>query len=194
MTTGLPLRLPPTLRWTETEFREWVKANPGLRWELTADGEPLAMPPTGGETGFYNANLNADLVLWNRQTGLGYVFDSSTGFRLPNGAIRSPAVAWIAKEKWDCLSLEECRGLVPLCPDFVVEILSPADDPNLVRAKMAEYLANGARLGWLMDPQQQTVTIYCPGVAPRTQDFAVPLTGEEVLPGLVVDLTSLLGS
>ncbi|MCS7225549.1 MAG: Uma2 family endonuclease [Gloeomargarita sp. SKYB31] len=191
MQTELPIRFPPHLRCTEKDFSEWVKANPDLRWELTADGQLLAMPPTGGETGRYNFELAVVLGIWNRQHGLGYAFDSSTGFRLPNGAIRSPDVAWIAKEKWEQLSPDERRGFAPVCPDFVVELLSPSDDKALVQAKMEEYMTNGARLGWLVDPHNRTVTIYRPGQPPETQDFTTPLTGESVLPGLTVDCRQL---
>ncbi|MCS6782415.1 MAG: Uma2 family endonuclease [Gloeomargarita sp. SKYG98] len=192
MATGLPLRIPPTLRWTESEFGEWVKANPDWRWELTADGQLCVMPPTGGETGNYEAGLMTEIELWNRRSGLGKTFSSSTGFRLPNGAIRSPDVAWIPKEKWDRLTPEQRRGFAPVCPDFVVELLSPSDDKSLVQAKLQEYLDNGARLGWLVDPQTRTVTIYRPQQPPQTVDFAQPLTGDDVLPGLVIDLRRLL--
>ncbi|MCS7030583.1 MAG: Uma2 family endonuclease, partial [Gloeomargarita sp. SKYG116] len=180
MTASLPLRIPPTLQWTEQEFEEWVKANPDLRWELTADGKLLAMPPTGGETGNYEIRIATEIELWNRRYRLGKTFSSSTGFRLPNGAIRSPDVAWIPNEKWERLSAEQRRGFAPLCPDFVVELLSPSDDKALVQAKMEEYMTNGARLGWLVDPHNRTVTIYRPGQPPETQDFTTPLTGESV--------------
>jgi len=188
MNAVIPIHLPRTLRCTQEQFVELVKANPELRWELTAQGEVIVMPPTGSETGNYNSELIANFVIWNRQSQLGKVFDSSTGFRLPNGAIRSPDVAWIAQERWAQLSPEQRRTFAPICPDFVVELVSPTDDVNALEAKMQEYLANGCRLGWLVNPQKRQVTVYRPQMAPEIISFDVPLTGEDVLPGLTLDL------
>jgi Uma2 family endonuclease len=188
MNAVIPIHLPRTLRCTQEQFVELVKANPELRWELTAQGEVIVMPPTGSETGNYNSELIANFVIWNRQSQLGKVFDSSTGFRLPNGAIRSPDVAWIAQERWAQLSPEQRRTFAPICPDFVVELVSPNDDVNALEAKMQEYIENGCRLGWLVDPQKRQVTIYRPQVAPEVVSFTVPLTGEDVLPGLTLDV------
>ncbi len=128
-----PVYLPKTLQFTEEQFAEIINANPNLRFELTPSGELIAMLPTRGETGRYNAALTADISLWNRQTQRGEVFDSSTGFRLPNGAIRSPDVAWIAKERWQRLTPEERQSFVPLCPDFVIELASASDDLSHLR-------------------------------------------------------------
>ena len=188
MNAVIPIHLPRTLRCTQEQFVELVKANPELRWELTAQGEVIVMPPTGSETGNYNSELIANFVIWNRQSQLGKVFDSSTGFRLPNGAIRSPDVAWIAQERWAQLSPEQRRTFAPICPDFVVELVSPTDDVNALEAKMQEYIENGCRLGWLVNPQKRQVTIYRPQVAPEVVSFTVPLTGEDVLPGLTLDV------
>jgi Uma2 family endonuclease len=188
MNAVIPIHLPRTLRCTQEQFVELVKANPELRWELTAQGEVIVMPPTGSETGNYNSELIANFVIWNRQSQLGKVFDSSTGFRLPNGAIRSPDVAWIAQERWAQLSPEQRRTFAPICPDFVVELVSPTDDVNALEAKMQEYIENGCRLGWLVNPQKRQVTVYRPQMAPEIISFDVPLTGEDVLPGLTLDL------
>jgi Uma2 family endonuclease len=188
MNAVIPIHLPRTLRCTQEQFVELVKANPELRWELTAQGEVIVMPPTGSETGNYNSELIANFVIWNRQSQLGKVFDSSTGFRLPNGAIRSPDVAWIAQERWAQLSPEQRRTFAPICPDFVVELVSPTDDVNALEAKMQEYIENGCRLGWLVNPQKRQVTLYRPRMAPETISFDVPLTGEDVLPGLTLDV------
>jgi len=193
MNAVIPIHLPRTLRCTQEQFVELVKANPELRWELTAQGEVIVMPPTGSETGNYNSELLANFVIWNRQSQLGKVFDSSTGFRLPNGAIRSPDVAWIAQERWAQLSLEQRRTFAPICPDFVVELVSPTDDVNALEAKMQEYLANGCRLGWLVNPQKRQVTVYRPQMAPEIISFDVPLTGEDVLPGFTLDLRQIFG-
>ena len=188
MNAVIPIHLPRTLRCTQEQFVELVKANPELRWELTAQGEVIVMPPTGSETGNYNSELIANFVIWNRQSQLGKVFESSTGFRLPNGAIRSPDVAWIAQERWAQLSPEQRRTFAPICPDFVVELVPPTDDVNALEAKMQEYIENGCRLGWLVNPQKRQVTVYRPQMVPEIISFDVPLTGEDVLPGLTLDL------
>jgi Uma2 family endonuclease len=193
MNAVIPIHLPRTLRCTQEQFVELVKANPELRWELTAQGEVIVMPPTGSETGNYNSELIANFVIWNRQSQLGKVFDSSTGFRLPNGAIRSPDVAWIAQERWAQLSPEQRRTFAPICPDFVVELVSPTDDVNALEAKMQEYIENGCRLGWLVNPQKRQVTVYRPQMAPEIISFDVPLTGEDVLPGFTIDLRQIFG-
>jgi Uma2 family endonuclease len=194
MQTAMPIFIPPTLRCTEEQFRELVKFNPDLRWELTAQGEVIVMAPTGSETGNYNFELNTDLGTWNRQQKMGKAFDSSAGFRLPNGAIRSPDLAWIAQERWEQLSPEQRRQFAPICPDFVLELVSPSDDLATVQAKMREYLENGCRLGWLVNPETRTVTIYRPNVAPEIVTFGVVLSGEDVLPGFTVDLRHIFGS
>jgi len=194
MQTAMPIFIPPTLRCTEEQFRELVKFNPDLRWELTAQGEVIVMAPTGSETGNYNFELNTDLGTWNRQQKMGKAFDSSAGFRLPNGAIRSPDLAWIAQERWEQLSPEQRRQFAPICPDFVLELVSPSDDLATVQAKMQEYLENGCRLGWLVNPETRSVTIYRPNVAPEIVTFDVVLSGEDVLPGFTVDLRHIFGS
>ncbi|MCS6782709.1 MAG: Uma2 family endonuclease [Gloeomargarita sp. SKYBB_i_bin120] len=193
MVTQAPVYLPKPWRLSEQQFIELVRANPEVRLELTAAGEVIAMPPTGGETGLYNANLIILIGNWNQQTGLGYVFDSSTGFRLPSGAIRSPDVAWVRRERWEALSPQEKAGFAPLCPDFVIELCSPTDELTVVQAKLREYLANGCRLGWLIHPVGQTVEIYRPERPVVIQPWSTPLTGEDVLPGLTLDLGKVLG-
>lgn len=194
MQTAMPIFIPPTLRCTEEQFRELVKFNPDLRWELTAQGEVIVMAPTGSETGNYNFELNTDLGTWNRQQKMGKAFDSSAGFRLPNGAIRSPDLAWIAQERWEQLSPEQRRQFAPICPDFVLELVLPSDDLATVQAKMQEYLENGCRLGWLVNPETRSVTIYRPHVTPEIVTFDVVLSGEDVLPGFTVDLRHIFGS
>ncbi len=193
MPTAIPIHIPPTLRCTEEQLIELVKANPDLRWELTAQGEVIVMPPTGSETGNYNIGLGTDIELWNRQQKAGKAFDSSAGFRLPNGAIRSPDVAWISQERWEQLSPEERRKFAPICPDFVVELLSPSDDLAVVQMKMQEYLENGCRLGWLINPETRNVTIYRPDSAPETVTFDVILSGEDILLGFRLDLRAIFG-
>ncbi|EDX75981.1 conserved hypothetical protein [Coleofasciculus chthonoplastes PCC 7420] len=164
--------------------------------ELTAEGDLIIMPPTGGESGIRNSDLNADLVIWNRQTRLGYVFDSSTIFKLPNGAKRSPDVSWVIRERWEALSAEDRRRFPPLCPDFVIELRSETDSLPPLQRKMEEYLANGLRLGWLLDPQTPLAEIYRPDREVETLNFSTQqispsLSGELVLPEFILDLTSI---
>jgi Uma2 family endonuclease len=192
MPATVAVNLPKTLRVSEHQFRAIVQANPDLRLELTATGELIAMSPTGSESGSYNSELTADVALWNRRTRLGKVFDSSSGFRLSNGAIRSPDVAWVAMERWLALSPDQRQGFAPLCPDFVIELLSATDDVATLQAKMQEYIDNGCRLGWLVNPKIRTVEVYCPDVAPETLPFTASLSGESVLPGFELNLHALL--
>ena len=120
------------------------------------------MPPTGSETGARNASLTYQLMAWTIKDGSGICFDSSAGFALPNGAIRSPDASWIKREKWELLTNEEKKGFAPVCPEFVVELRSPTDRLTQLRAKMVEYIENGASLGWLIDPFERRVYVYQP--------------------------------
>ena len=146
------------------------------------------MPPAFSDTGARNSEVTGQLWLWNRKTGLGKVFDSSAGFVLPNGAIRSPDSAWIRLARWDALTRQEQSRFAPICPDFVVELRSRSDELADVREKMAEYMRNGARLGWLIDPQEQQVYIYQPGRALEVLDEPETVSGDPVLPGFVLEL------
>ena len=159
--SALTLRLP--LRLSERRFLQICQANPELHLERTATGELIVMSPTGSETGLWNTQLTGQLWWWNEQQDLGEVFDSSTGFRLPNSADRSPDASWVAKDRWLALTPAQRRRFAPLCPDFVAELRSPSDDLASLQAKMREYVANGARLGWLIDTGMQRVEIYRPG-------------------------------
>ena len=192
----LKLNVPPAVGMTDEQFYQLCMANKEWRMELTAEGELIIMPPTGGETGISNSDLNAQLVIWNRQRKLGKVFDSSTEFRLPNGAKRSPDASWIKLERWEALSREDRQRFPPLCPDFVVELRSRTDSLDELRAKMREYRDNNSRLGWLIDPQTPLVEIYRPNRDVETINFSLEepptLSGEEVLPGFVLDLAPIL--
>ncbi|MGF1496592.1 MAG: Uma2 family endonuclease [Elainellaceae cyanobacterium] len=183
MLTTVPVNIPKTLRITDEQFLEFIKANPELRLERAATGELIAMPPTVSESGSHNSELIADVALWNRQARLGRVFDSSSSFRLPNGAIRSPDVAWVERARWDALTSEQQQGFAPLCPDFVIELMSKTDTLENIQQKMAEYLENGCRLGWFINPNTRTVEIYRPERAVKTLSFDQRLSGEDVLPG-----------
>jgi Uma2 family endonuclease len=191
MLTSLPVKIPPNLKVSDEQFVEFVRANPDMRLERTAMGQLVIMAPTGSEGGHYNAELNADAVFWNRQTQTGKVFDSSSGFRLPNGAIRAPDVAWVRQSRWDALTPEQRRGFAPICPDFVIELASESDSVQDLQAKMQEYLDNGCRLGWLILPNTRTVDIYRPDRLVETQPFSVLLSGEGVLPGFTLDLHTI---
>jgi Uma2 family endonuclease len=150
------------------------------------------MPPAGTESGGRNLELSVQLALWAKRTGLGRAFDSSTGFTLPNGAIRSPDASWVTQARWDALTHEQKEGFAPICPDFVVELRSPSDLLKTLRAKLREYLAQGAQLGWLIDPKSRAVEIYRPGQPPERVENPSVLSGEAVLPGFVLDLKGIL--
>lgn len=185
---SLTLNLPPVLKLTDEQFEQLAAVNSDLRLELTAKGELIIMPPTGGETGDRNFELDGQLWLWNRQNCLGKAFDSSTGFRLPNGATRSPDVAWIEMERWEALTPTQRKKFLPLCPDFAIELVSETDDVAETQAKMQEYLQNGLRLGWLINPKLRQVEIYRPNRGVEVLTSPTTLSGEDVLPGFVLDL------
>lgn len=184
----IPIHIPPTLKVTEEQFEQLAAANRDVRLERTATGELIVMPPTGGSTGKRNANLSAQFVVWNNQAHLGEVFDSSTAFRLPNGAERSPDVSWVALDRWNTLTPEQQETFPPLCPDFVVELRSRTDNMESLRRKMREYLDNKLRLGWLIDPKAKTVEIYRPDQPVEVLQSPTTLSGGDRLPGFILDL------
>jgi len=189
---ALIVNLRPAIELTDEQFEQICQSNRDLRLERTAQGELVVMPPTGGETGSRNTSLTGQLWAWNRQAGLGKVFDSSTGFKLANGATRSPDVAWVRQERWQALTPEQQREFVPLCPDFAIELCSPSDNFADSRVKMQEYLDNGLLLGWLIDPDDQRVEIYRLGQAIEGLDRPTMLSGSAILPGFVLDLAEIL--
>ncbi len=184
------IKLPPSLSLTNDKFFALCQENRDLRFERNANGEIIIMAPTGGITGDKNGELVADLKLWNRQRQLGKVFDSSTGFILPNGATRSPDASWLERSRWEALTEEQQAKFVPLCPDFVVELMSPSDLPKTTQAKMQEWMDNGCRLGWLFHPKEEQTIIYRMGQAKPDMliGYDRTLSGEDVLPGFVFDL------
>jgi len=186
--TAITLQIPKSLKFTDDKFVEMVAANRDLRLELSSQGELSIMSPTGGETGNRNFEMCLDLGYWNRQNGLGKAFDSSTGFKLPNGATRSPDVSWIKIERWNALTPEQRKRFLPLCPDFVIELVSESDDLADTQAKMREYIANGLRLGWLINPKSQQVEIYRQNQEMEVLQSPTSLSGEDVLPGFILDL------
>ena len=184
----LSLQIPPSLKFTDEEFEQIVEFNKELRLELTASGELIIMSPTGGETGNRNFDLIGQIWFWSRKNNLGKAFDSSTGFKLPNGATRSPDASWIKIERWDALSAEQRKKYLPLCPDFAVELVSESDDVEDTRKKMREYIENGLRLGWLINPKDKQVEIYRIGKEVEILDSPKSLSGEDVLVGFSLDL------
>lgn len=180
------LDLEPAVHLSDEQFYELCGLNPDLKLERTATGKLIIMPLTGGETGNYNAEINAEFVLWNRRTQRGKVFDSSTGFKLPGGGNRSPDVAWIEETSWNALSREQKRSFPAIAPDFVLELLSPTDSIERVQAKMREYIECGVKLGWLIDRDHRTVEIYRPNQAVEILREPQQLSGEEILPAFVL--------
>lgn len=187
----IALNLRPTLNLTDEAFEQLCRSNPDLRLERTAQGELIAMAPAGSESGYRNADLLGQLWQWNRQMCLGFVFDSSAGFTLPNGAIRSPDASWIAQCRWESLTPEQRRKFAPLCPDFVLELKSPSDELSTLQAKLQEYMDNGAQLGWLIVPETQQVLVYHLGQDVRVLYRPHTVAGDPVLPGLAMDLTPI---
>ena len=177
-----------TVNFTDEQFYQLCQKNNDLNFERTAKGELIIMPPVGGESGNREADLIIDLGVWNRQTGLGYTFRSSTIFKLPNGGDRSPDVAWIKKERWQALTSEEKRKFPPIVPDFVIELGSATDDLKTLRQKMQEYMDAGVKLAWLINPQQQEVEIYRSGKDVELRNLPTELLGEDILPGFSLSL------
>jgi Uma2 family endonuclease len=185
-----PLEL--TLELTDEQFFQLCTDNRDLRFERTASGGLIIMPPTGSETGRRNSDLNFQLKAWSRQNNLGVVFDSSTGFKLPDGSDISPDAAWVRRDRWDALTPEQKEKFAPICPDFVVELRSTTDSLEKWRAKMKVYVKNGARLGWLLDRKNRKVEISRQGSDVEILDSPATLSGEDVLPGFVLDLSDIL--
>jgi len=186
--TALTVDFNSILKLTDEQFYQLCQANPELRIERTATGKFIIMPPVGGETGNRNGRLTQQLFNWSDEDGTGIAFDSSTGFKLPNGAERSPDAAWVKLEHWNALTPEQKTRFVPLCPDFVVELLSPSDSLSAIQSKMVEYRENGTRLGWLIHRRRRQVEIYRPGAAVEVLQSPATLSGEAVLPGFVLKL------
>lgn len=187
---GLSVNL-HSIRLTDEQFYRLCEDNPELRLELTAEGELIVMSPTGSKTGMRNSRLTTQLGQWARQDGGGVAFDSSTGFSLPNGSKRSPDASWLAKERWNALSAEEQEGFAPLCPDFVVELRSPRDTASALKAKMSEYIDNGALLGWLVDPIDKCVYVYRPEQPLQCLEHPSRVEGNPILAGFVLELDEI---
>jgi len=185
------LHWPPSMRVVNDQFFEFCQANKELRIERTAQGDCEIMAPTGGETGWRNSGLTAQLYNWAEREGSGVVFDSSSGFILPNGAIRSPDVSWVKKSRLATLTPEQKQRFLPLCPDFVIELRSPSDNLIALQDKMQEYIENGASLGWLIDTETRQVLVFQPQKKLFSLEKPEVLSANEVLIGFELDMQKI---
>lgn len=186
----LTLHLPPGVNLDDEQLLKLSSLNQDLRLERSSQGDLIVMPPTGGNTGKRNVRIIFQLFAWSQQDAKGEVYDSSTGFRLSNGAVRSPDASWVSHQRLENLTESEQDRFLPLGPDFIIELRSPSDSLSVVQQKMQEYLANGSRLGWLIDPEEKRVYVYTPeGV--EELDHPDSLSGEPVLAGFVLDLQEI---
>ncbi len=184
----LPVRLRPARPMTDEEIMRFCRANEALRVERDSNGELIVMSPARTGSGYTNSELNFQLKLFARETGAGAVFDSSAGFTLPDGSMRNPDAAFIRWPRWNALSKADQERFAPICPDFVIELRSPSDKLTPLREKMRLWIANGAELAWLIDPQRQGVEIYRPGREPEIVEGASAVEGEGPVTGFVLDL------
>jgi len=187
---GIAIRM-PNGGMTDEQFYQFCVLNPELRIERTADKYILIMPPTNSDTGNRNAELVVDVGTWNRKTKSGKIFDSSTGFKLPNGAERSPDVAWIRNERWQAIPEEQKQRFAPVTPDFIVEIRTGDQNIAYLKDKMEEYMSCGCRLAWLIDPKNRKTWVYYENGDIQTLPFETPLNGGEVLPGFELRLADI---
>lgn len=189
--TTLTLNLNPIIKLTDEQFFELCQENENIRLERTAKGELIIMSPAGGETSNSNAGLTAQIWIWNQRNKLGKVFDSSGGFKLPNGANRAPDASWVKLESWDALTPEQKKKFPPICPDFVVELMSPSDSLKETQDKMKEYRDNGAVLGWLINRKSRQVEVYRPNQEVEILQSPTTVSSEDILPGFVLSLESI---
>lgn len=191
--TSLVINLGPLKRkLSDDEFFEFCRLNRDLRIEMSKEGEMIIMMPTGGEGGHRNYLLTVRIGIWAEADGTGVGFDSSTGFKLPNGAKRAPDFAWIRRDRWEAIPKKQRKKFAPICPDFVVELRSETDKLETVKAKMEEYMENGAQLGWLLDPLEKKVHIYLPNKRPKILTQPKTVSGEPLLNGLTLKLAGIL--
>jgi Uma2 family endonuclease len=177
---------------TDDEFYEFCLLNDQIKFERDAFGKIIIMPNTGGITGIKNSDLIIDLGIWNRKNKLGQIFDSSTAFRLPSSAVRSPDAAWVSNERWNALTLDEQTKFPPLCPEFVIELMSNSDDLKYAVEKMHKWIDNGCQLAWLIFPKGEEVRIFrANGTVDLVIGFDKILSGENILPNLEFDLSFL---
>ena len=176
---------------SDRDLEQLCADNPETKFETNADGKLIIMSPTGSESGRKNSKLLVRVGVWNDREKLGEVFDSSTGFKLSNGAIRSPDVSWIENARWNSLTPAQQRKFAPIDPDFAIELMSPTDDLTELQQKMREYIDCGVRLGWLINPDDKQVEIYRIGQEKQVLNNPKTIEGEDVLPKLIVDLADI---
>lgn len=193
LTENIPLKLQmsPAIDMTDEQFFAFCQQNRDYRIERNATGEITIMPPTGSETGNRNFDLIVQLGIWTRQNGTGIGFDSSAGFTLPNGAMKSSEAAWIKLEKWHTLTPEQQQKFAPICPDFIIELRSPSDNLQPLKDKLQEYIDNGVSLGWLIDRKNRKVYIYRPNSEVECLDNPTTLSGESIFPEFVLQLSTI---
>jgi Uma2 family endonuclease len=185
---GLPLRISPPQPVSEEDLLRFSCENELLRIEQDANGDLLIMSPTGTDGSFQNADIVIELGMWARRDGRGRVTDSNGGYRLPDGSVRAPDAAWTSWQRLNTVPRERTRGFAPVCPEFVIELRSPTDKLSDLQAKMRLWIANGAELGWLIDPERRAVEIYRPGCEPETLPGGSAVEGEGPVAGFVLDL------
>jgi Uma2 family endonuclease len=185
------LRLKPVIHLTDDQLFELCQLNADWRIEYTAQGELIVMPPTGGETSNRNMEITFQLQSWTRQDQTGVAFDSSGGFNLPNGAMRSPDAAWVRRSRLAGLTRDQKQKFLPLCPDFVIELRSPTDNLKALQDKMQEYMDNGAQLGWLIDPLTRRIQVYRPQRPPETIEAPSTVSADPLLPGFALNLQTI---
>lgn len=190
--SAILLRMPASINMTDEQFFEFCQVNRDLRIERNRFREISIMPPTGSETGNRNFNLAVQLGVWAEEDGTGICFDSSSGFKLSIGAERSPDASWIKLERWNALSPEQQQRFAPICPDFVLELMSPSDTLKSLQEKMAEYMREpGVKLGWLIDRKERKVYIYRPGMPEVCLENPATVSGEPVMPGFVLNMSKV---
>jgi Uma2 family endonuclease len=185
------LQMQPAFTMTNDQFFEFCQQNRDFRIEKSASGELIIMSPTGSETGQRNFDIIVQLGIWTKKNQTGVGFDSSAGFTLPNGAVRSPDAAWIKLERWEAIPLEQRKKFAPICPDFIIELRSESDSLKTLQEKMQEYIENGTQLGWLIDRKERKVYIYRPNSPVEILDNPETLSGESLLPEFVLDLNGV---
>jgi len=189
---ALALQLGPLVTLDDDQLFEFCQLNRDLRIERDAEGVLVLMAPAGGASSARNLELSRQLANWAQRDGTGIAFDSSVGFVLPNGAMRSPDAAWVRRERWDALSNEQREKFPPLCPDFIVELRSPSDRLSTLQRRVRELVRNGAQVGWLIDPRRRSVHVYRPGEAVQTLLAPISVSAEPLLPGFILDLGHIL--
>ncbi len=187
----LPVRLRPQVPLTDDELLRFCAANDGLRVERDANGEILVMTPAGIKTSRMNSRITRLLDEWAEQDGRGIAVDSNGGFTLPDGSMRAADAAWVHKSRWDALSDADQARFAPICPDFIIELRSPSDNLAELQAKVEQWMANGARLAWLIDPIEQEVSVYRPGESPEVHHHPTSVQGSGPIAGFELMMTRI---